>query len=228
MSKAPTSEAELLTRVYALAGLRLGELAKMIGFPAPATARHAKGWMGELIETVLGADAGNRPEPDFTGLGIELKTVPVNAQGVPQESTHVCRAPANILPEMQWANALVRRKLTRVLWLPLEAATEPDITRRRIGWGILWSPSPQQAQNLQTDWEELMELLAVGRRAEISARIGNVLQLRPKAADAASRESAPDEMGAPSRMPPYGFYLRAPFTREILASGARKDEVRSR
>jgi DNA mismatch repair protein MutH len=228
MSKAPTSEAELLTRVYALAGLRLGELAEMIGFPAPAAARHAKGWMGELIESVLGADAGNRPEPDFTGLGIELKTVPVNSQGVPQESTYVCRAPSNILPEMHWANALVRRKLARVLWLPLEAATEPDITRRRIGWGILWSPTPQQAKILQADWEELMELLAVGRRAEISARIGSVLQLRPKAADAASRASAPDEAGAPSRMPPHGFYLRAPFTREILAFGVNKNDVQSR
>ncbi len=216
MSTAPTSEAELLARVHAIAGLRLGELAEMFDFPAPGAARHAKGWMGELIETALGADAGKRPLPDFTGLGIELKTVPINTRGIPQESTYVCRAPSNVLPEMHWSTALVRLKLARVLWLPLEAATEPVITQRRIGWGMLWSPTPVQSAVLQADWEELMELLALGRRAEINARLGNVLQLRPKGADASSRDPATDETGAPSRMPPQGFYLRARFTREIL------------
>lgn len=219
ISAAPTSEAELINRVRAIAGLRLGELAQDIGFATPTIARRAKGWMGELIEAVLGADAGSRPEPDFTRLGVELKTVPVNAQGIPQESTYVCRAPSVIKPDMHWHNALVRRKLQRVLWLPIEAATEPDIAQRRIGWGLLWSPTPDQETVLQTDWEELVELLAVGRRDQISARIGSVLQLRPKAADASSRSAAMDETGAPSSMPPRGFYLRARFTREILALG---------
>lgn len=219
MNDAPATAAELLARTHALAGLRLGELAADLGFPVPRSARHAKGWIGELIESALGADAGNRPEPDFTRLGIELKTVPVNAHGIPQESTYVCRAPDRVLPDMQWHNSLVRRKLQHVLWLPIEAASEPVITRRRIGWGILWRPTAADEAALQTDWEELIEMLATGRCDEITARLGHVLQLRPKAADADARAPAPDELGAPSQMPPRGFYLRARYTRRILLPG---------
>jgi len=218
VNRAPTSETELLARAHALAGLRLGEIAAGVGFPAPGAARRTKGWAGALIEFVLGADAGNLPEPDFTRIGVELKTVPVDIRGAPRESTYVCRAPSNVLPAMQWHNSLVRHKLARVLWLPIEASTEPEIRRRRVGWAFLWQPSPPEEALLRADWEELIAMLATGGRDEITARLGQALQLRPKAPDADARAAATDEYGVPCPMPPRGFYLRATFTRGLLAA----------
>ena len=36
---------------------------------------------------------------------------------------------------------------------------------------------------LQRDWEEQMELIALGRVDEISGHLGDVMQIRPKAAN---------------------------------------------
>lgn len=206
-----------MTRSQALAGQRLGALARAVGVALPPASAVAKGWPGALLETALGATAGNLPAPDFEGLGIELKTIPIDARGVPRESTYVCRAPAVVTPGTTWTQSLVWRKLRRVLWFPVEAAGAAPLAERRIGWPFLWSPSADEAAQFSADWEELISLLATGRRAEISARLGTALQLRPKAADAQERALALAEDGAPGRAPPCGFYLRARFTRALLA-----------
>ena len=46
-----------------------------------------------LLETALGATAGSKAEQDFSHLGIELKTLPINAEGFPLETTFVSLAP---------------------------------------------------------------------------------------------------------------------------------------
>lgn len=217
MTLPPVTETELLARARALSGLRLGELASSLGHALPSTPRQGKGWMGQLFETVLGADAGNLPEPDFRGLGIELKTIPVDASGLPRESTYVCRAPARPAPSSRWQDSIVCLKLARVLWLPIEAANLAPLSERRIGWARLWSPNPDEESQLRADWEELTELLILGRQAEISARLGTVMQLRPKAADASVTAPAFDAEGRPAPLAPLAFYLRAAFTRTILA-----------
>lgn len=217
MKQAPTSEHELLARARALAGLTLAELAAQEGVALPADARREKGWTGQLIEHALGADAGNRAQPDFTALAVELKTLPLDRLGRPRESTYVCRAPSAPEGGMRWEQSLVWHKLRRVLWLPVEAAHETPLPTRRLGWAFLWSPSESEERLLGEDWEELHTLLCLGRRDEVSAHLGTLLQLRPKGADA--RETAPgyDGDGRASRLPPLGFYLRARFTRELLA-----------
>ena len=93
LSAPPENEAELLTRAQALAGYTLSELAQQAGIPTPADLRRDKGWVGMLLEIHLGASAGSKPERDFAHLGVELKTIPVDAQGRPLETTFVCVAP---------------------------------------------------------------------------------------------------------------------------------------
>lgn len=218
MTPPPATERELLARARALAGLRLGELAASLNVPMPASPRQGKGWMGQLLESVLGADAGNLPEPDFRALGIELKTIPVDAAGMPKESTYVCRAPARPEPASRWEDSVVRRKLARVLWLPIEAASLAPLPARRIGWARLWSPQPAEEAVLRADWGELTSLLVLGRQEDISARLGAVMQLRPKAADATVTEPSFDADGVPATRAPLAWYLRAAFTRKILAA----------
>ena len=212
----PDSEAELIRRCRALAGRSLGQVAAGLNLAVPASRSRAKGWAGQLIERYLGADAASQPEPDFVSLGIELKTIPVNRQGRAKETTFVCMAPLRVSSGLRWADSTVRHKLKRVLWVPVEA--DPDIlpANSRTGNAFLWSPSPEQARVLERDWQELVEMLCFGEIDKVSAKHGEYLQLRPKAANAASlaRTTLPD--GATGLTLPRGFYLRPGFTNRLL------------
>ena len=200
-----------------ISGKTLQHVAKLANLPMPLKPKNAKGWIGELIEKSLGATAGNLPEPDFQHLGIELKTIPLNENNVPRESTYVCTVTLTG-QETKWDASLVKRKLSRVLWVPVEAAPAIPFNQRRIGSAILWSPSAEDEKILMTDWEELMELVNMGHIADINARYGRYLQIRPKAADARSLCKGVDDEGNLSLTLPRGFYLRTLFTRKILSS----------
>ncbi len=214
MATTPASTQELLARAQALAGHEIGTLAHSAGVAPPPDLRRAKGWIGELIETLLGADASSRPTPDFEHLGIELKTIPVNATGRPQESTFVCTIPLSRI-ESSWERSLVYRKLRQVLWVPIESNAQQALSRR-VGTAVLWQPGPAEDDILRQDWEELTDLIALGNFAALDARLGQYLQIRPKAADAKALAPASDAEGRPSHSLPRGFYLRTRFTATIL------------
>ena len=74
----PTNEKALMLAASALAGRTLGDIAHEQGVVVPNDLKRAKGWVGELFESALGASAGSRPVPDFEDLGIELKSLPLN------------------------------------------------------------------------------------------------------------------------------------------------------
>lgn len=213
----PRSEAELLERARSLAGRGLLELARTLGVQPPRGARHAKGWAGTLLERALGATAGSRPEPDFPALGIELKTLPVRRDGRPLESTYVCVVPLRPEPGLSWQGSALRRKLDRVLWVPLLPAAEGATPgERHIGCPLLWSPSPEEETALRADWEELMELITLGRLDCITAHMGQCLQVRPKAADGRALTTGTAARGQPAEVLPRGFYLRPAFTAALL------------
>lgn len=214
----PASEAELLSRAEALAGRSLAELAAAAGQPVPDDLRRAKGWAGQLVEAHLGATAGSLSEPDFQLIGVELKTLPVDAAGRPRESTYVCTVPLEPAAAPVWETSCVCDKLRRVLWVPVEA--EPGLlpAERRVGWPLLWSPSDGEERALRADWEELMDRVCLGELESVTAHDGTVLQIRPKAASSRSRRWGVGATGERVRTLPRGFYLRAGFTASILAA----------
>ncbi len=212
----PSSEQQLMLRASALAGLTLGELADWAGVAVPQDFRREKGWTGQLIERWLGAEAGSRPEQDFPELGIELKTVPIDALGKPLETTYVCFAPLTGIAGQRWEQSNVRHKLARVLWLPVEGSRDIPPGQRRVGAPVLWSPNTDELLLLQQDWEELMDMISLGQVEQITARVGQVLQLRPKAANGKALTQAIGSHGQPIQTRPRGFYLRKNFTQNIL------------
>lgn len=212
----PASEAELLERARLVAGRTLAELAATMNISCPADMQHDKGWAGQLLETWLGASAASRPTPDFPQLGIELKTLPVDSIGRPLESTYVCTV--DLQPAGGgWQSSVVWQKLKKVLWLPLVSTRGCAPGDRRIGTALLWTPTASQAAVLQRDWEELMELVGSGRLEQVSSRLGQYLQIRPKAANARALTRSSDAEGNPAMTLPRGFYLRPLLTRQILA-----------
>ncbi|MGO1246508.1 MAG: DNA mismatch repair endonuclease MutH [Oceanisphaera sp.] len=213
----PHSVTALLDRAEQLAGWSLRELADSLSIATPHDLRRDKGWIGQLLELALGASAGSKPEQDFPELGVELKTIPINHQAKPLETTFVSVAPLMGISGLRWQDSNVRNKLSCVLWIPIIGDRTSPPGDRIIGQPLLWHPSAEQEKLLRQDWEEIMELISLGKVQSISARHGQVLQLRPKAANSRALTDAIGEQGQPIMTLPRGFYLKIPFTAALLA-----------
>jgi len=71
------------------------------------------------------------------------------------------------------------------------------------------------------DWQELTDMIALGNVEKIHGKHGQVLQLRPKAANSKAKTKAFDRHGKPFMTLPRGFYLKIPFTQMILNNNLR-------
>lgn len=211
----PQSLEVLMQRARALAGATPSQLASALRAPLPNLARD-KGWIGEAIERLLGAHAGNLPVPDFAELGVECKTLPVDSTGRPRESTYVTTAPlAHGWPP--WADSPVRAKLDHVLWVPVVAT--PD--GAKVGRAFLWRLGPPQEQVLARDWETFADVAAQGEQRLLHGRLGTALQLRPKGRNAHDTAWVLDEEGERVRATRRGIYLRPAFTHAVLSEALR-------
>lgn len=212
----PQTLEQLLSQSQSIAGLTFGELADELHIPVPPDLKRDKGWVGMLLERALGATAGSKAEQDFSHLGVELKTLPINAEGYPLETTFVSLAPLVQNSGVKWENSHVRHKLSCVLWMPIEGSRHIPLGERHIGAPILWKPTAEQERQLKQDWEELMDLIVLGKLDQITARIGEVMQLRPKGANSRSITKGIGRNGEVIETLPLGFYLRKAFTAGIL------------
>lgn len=210
------NEPDLMARCREIEGLSFAQLASLLQLHIPLNPVQRKGWTGQAIELALGTTAGSKAVPDFYELGIELKTLPVNAHGKPAESTYVTNIPLLTVHQEQWRTSQCYSKLKRVLWVPIEGDKNIDFPNRRIGSAILWSPSTQEEAVLEEDWFELTSMIALGKLAELDASIGQYLQVRPKGATGKSLCYAFGEEGGKVLTLPRGFYLRSCFTAKIL------------
>ena len=212
----PKTQDELMQRCQMLAGKTLAQIAGKLGLSVPENLKRHKGWVGNLLEAYLGADAGNQAEPDFMGLGIEMKTLPLNALGQPKESTYVCTVSMQQTGELVWQDSWVRRKLAHVLWVPVEADPDIPLADRYVGNALLWQATTQQEAILQADWQELMDRVVLGEQADITAKEGEYLQIRPKAAHSRVLAKGVSAQGDSELINPKGFYLRTVFTRQLF------------
>ena len=212
----PQTLEQLLSQAQSIAGLTFGELADELHIPVPPDLKRDKGWVGMLLERALGATAGSKAEQDFSHLGVELKTLPINAEGYPIETTFVSLAPLVQNSGVKWENSHVRHKLSCVLWMPIEGSRHIPLRERHIGAPILWKPTPEQERQLKQDWEELMDLIVLGKLDQITARIGEVMQLRPKGANSRAVTKGIGKNREIIDTLPLGFYLRKEFTAQIL------------
>ena len=211
----PRDEGELLLRAQRLAGRRVSEVAERFGLPVPADLRSHKGWLGQLTEYALGASAASRAEPDFPHLGVELKTIPVDQDARPRESTYVCVAPLDGSLASTWEESWVCRKLSRVLFLPVVG--DVPLGDRLLGASVLWVPDERESSRLRADWEEITERIVRGDLERLDASVGEVLHLRPKGASSRDVTWTLDSDANWVETNPRGFYLRRAFTAALLA-----------
>lgn len=212
----PKTESELMQRAQSLVGHSFATLAAEANIAVPDNLKREKGWVGQLIEWHLGAESGSKAQPDFEHLGIELKTIPIGFSGKPLETTFVSVAPLTGVHGLTWETSHVKHKLAKVLWIPVEGEREIPLAERRVGRPLLWTPTAQEERQLKQDWEELMEFIVLGKVEQITAKHGEAMQLRPKAANSKVVTEAYSANGQPIKTLPRGFYLRTQFTAEIL------------
>ncbi|WP_094752507.1 DNA mismatch repair endonuclease MutH [Psychromonas sp. CD1] len=212
----PQTTADLLHLCENIAGCSLSELAQLANIPMPNDLRHNKGWVGQLMEWHLGTTAGSKPEQDFKHLGIELKTIPIDSQGKVLETTFVCSAPIINITGLIWEKSNIYHKLKCVLWLPVQGERCIPLADRIVGNAFLWVASEQQNNALKNDWNELMDKIALGEIENVSARDGQILQLRPKAANGRCLTDAYGASGQLIKVRPRGFYLKKIFTQAII------------
>lgn len=205
----PRDLGELRDRALALEGRTLAELAEELGGEAK-TGLHTKGKIGDLIERVLGATGGSVAQHDFPDLGVELKTIPVDEQLRPRESTYVCSISLLRAEHEAWATSWARRKLAHVLFVPV-------VDRTRIARPVFYQLDAEDDRALGADFDELMGRIGAGHIEDLTARDGVHLQIRPKARDGSVRTVAWDRDGEPIATVPRGFYLRPSFTARILS-----------
>ena len=108
--KPPKSQGELLERANNLTGLTLAQIREQFDADLPQDLKRDKGWAGQILEVVLGATAGSRPEPDFAHLDIELKTIPIDEYCRPRESTFVTMVQFNQMSYLTWDCSYVWKK----------------------------------------------------------------------------------------------------------------------
>ena len=213
---APKSESELIKNAITLKGKTLQQLACQLSVKLPRHIKEQKGFIGWMLEQYLGATAGTLSEADFTEIGVELKSIPVGQSGLPCESTFVCNAPLKFTRFPKWADSNVRKKTTRVLWIPIEALPNQTLATRRIGDPILWSLDSQTEQTLKADWEELIDLIGLGYVEDIDANMGCYLHIKPRSVRTKSFTASTDSDGNNLNTIPRGFYLRPTLTAKIL------------
>jgi DNA mismatch repair protein MutH len=84
----------------------------------------------------------------------------------------------------------------------------------------LWTPSPAEEEALRKDFELIVRsYFRLGRAAEITGHMGQVLQVRPKGRNANDLRHAFGPDGQPIQIGKCGFYLRPAFVRDILRQG---------
>ena len=215
----PRDLAQLTQRAAALAGRCLSELARELESEANGPMVHRKGKAGQLIERALGATAGSLSRPDFLELGVELKTIPVNADGKPRESTFVCTLSLVDVDHAEWQTSNVRAKLAHVLFVPIIHDDRVREGRPTLGTPLFWRPTAAQDAVLRADFDDLVGMIALGHVEALTARLGHWLQVRPKAAHGRVRTRAYAD-GEPLQTMPRGFYLRARFTAALLRDAA--------
>ena len=211
------SEADLIAKYKAIAGLTFLQLAAKLNLVIPDNPLSRKGFIGMAIEQALGANSGNKSQPDFKNLGIELKTLPLNQFGKTAESTFITSIPLLTIHQQTWKTSQCYAKLKRVLWVPIEDDVRVEYAHRRIGEGILWSPTIDDEKILASDWDELTFLVSTGQIEKINAGLGEYLQIRPKGANSQALCYCYDEFGNKVKTMPRGFYLRSSFTTRILS-----------
>jgi DNA mismatch repair protein MutH len=218
---------ELSHRLDQIVGVPFSELAGHYGKEWKGSATQNKGWGGNLVDFLVGGDAGNAPVADISALGIEVKTIPIGFGARVLQPTKVTALNYGEVARSDWWESSAFHKLRAVLFVPIvkHDPSEPN------GWFIrrpfLWLPSETVLRQFKADYESVRKLIATRDFDGISSAKppkgqGVYLHPKPAAANSAVRRSFHIE-GEEFRLMPRAWMLRESFTQPIVKENLRVD-----
>lgn len=210
------TETDLMSHARKLQGKTAAEIARLVGDagftkqPKPT----GKSGTGPLVERFFGLKPNNQSEPDFPRLGIELKTLPmkqVSRGWTVKEPTSISMIDYHAVDAQSWAEAKVRPKIAKILWVPYEHHQE-DIRKSRFRAPFLWTPSRDDWTLFEVDYATVRGRVQAGRAHELSETLSRVLSARRKGAKNQMTSQPHSQVKASSR----AWALKTNFTRPIL------------
>lgn len=161
----------------ALVGRPLDALSDRAELRRPSSAS-TKGVVGSVIERYFGIAQNSRPEADFVGAGIELKTVPILVTAIEsraKERISLGMIDWTALAGESWATAKARRKLEHLMlvfygWEPYRPLGAFQV----LAAGI-WRPDAETSASLERDWRLIQALELSGRRSDVSESLTRLL-----------------------------------------------------
>lgn len=215
-SPAPKTLGQLLAYCQAIAGKTVAQVAQKHAVELIDNLQFNRGWLGNLIELALGAQAGSKPTQDFIELGVELKTLAITPTGGAKSDVFVSSLPTNSYMMQAWETSHVFYKLKKILFVPVESNPEVPLGQRRIGKAFFWSPNAQELEQMRQDWELIMQILTQHDYNALKSNVGKLLCVRVKALNSKQNVASKDLDGFNLNLPPLSFYLRRSFLNEIL------------
>ena len=91
-----------------------------------------------------------------------------------------------------------------------------DFEDRVIAGYFFFTPNEAQFNQIKSDYDELYEMIKTGHVESINARIGQIMQLRPKCANGKALTDCIGIDGEIIKTRPRGFYMRRSFTKELI------------
>lgn len=213
----PTTIEELYSRLNKILGLKINEFANLLGIKLIANNIKTKGYIGQMLEIYLGADGKNKSDVDFSFLNLELKTVPVDENFKPLESTFICHANLFANGDINFYHSSLYKKINNILFVLIKSAKGQAIAEKQIVGYFIFRPSKKQLEIIKQDYDELMEMVCNGQANDINAKIGTIIQMRPKCANGKALTKYINSTGEELLTRPRGFYMRRAFCAYLCA-----------
>lgn len=209
-------EAAALSRLHGAAGRELDELARRLGVPLSS----AKSGAATIVRRLLGLVNDKVSVREFEQQGILVKTVPVSEDGATVfESMSFPRFEHMKVIDETWEDSDLRSHLQRLLIVPLvrRSRREPR-GANRLGMAFLWSPSDQELEAIESEWERFVELIRTGAADRLpTAASTSYIHVRPKGRDSTDTEPAPGI----HRIMKKCFWLNSEYVKSIIAANLR-------
>lgn len=207
----------LLMYAQGLNGYSVEEVSIALSESVPKKLTKNKGFIGSLLEKVLGSQAiNNKSCVDFPFLGIELKSIPINKLNYPVESTFICNVPLTRNTGLSWKSSYFYQKIKKILWVSVQGDKKILLKNRLFKKSFIWVPSTYEIGILKSDWEVLIDKIILGKIKEINSSDSSIIQIKNKYSKKSNVITFTNNYGHLTSIRPKAFYFKKSFTAYLL------------
>lgn len=201
-------ETETLVRLLPYVGRSFDDLAEATG----RTGFGGKNAVATVVRSLVGERAIRRTG-DFARFGVEVKTVPVDAQGRIVEAMSFPAFHHEELIYETWESSDLLGRLNRLLVVPVHREKAARLGQTRLGKPFFWSPSEDELAGIASEWERFRHLIELGQARDLpKSSETTYIHVRPKAQNASDRDIAPGGIDVIKKC----FWLNQPYVGRIL------------